>query len=131
MNYGVKVDIKYLVQDQNTTSPQPIQSSSMTPHETGYQYDGSALNANIGPASGYPTSSATTASDGTFHDVPNGVCSNLPINSPFLTATQNITMIVGTTSYSVRSQSLTVSAPGSGSFGHGTISNGSDINASR
>ena len=130
-NYGIMVDIKYLVQDQNTPSPNSIQSSSMTPHEQGYLYSGAPVNANIGPITGYPTSSATTASDGTFHDVPEGYCQNLPIDSPFVTASQNITMIVGSTSYSVRSQSLTVSAPGSASFGHGTITNGSDINASR
>ena len=130
-NYGIMVDIKYLVQDQNTT-PQPIQSASMTPHEKGTFYDGTNYDNNVGPVQGYPTSSATTASDGTFHDVPNGVCRSLPISNPGLTATQNITMILpGATSYPVRSQSLTVTAPGSGSFGHGTITNGSDINASR
>jgi len=135
-NYGIKVDVKYQVLDQNT---QPIQSAQMTPHEQGTGYAGAAYDNNIGPVAGYPTSSATTASDGTFHDVPQGVCANLPIPLPGRTATQNITTILpGGSSPAVRSQTLTVTAPGSQSFGHGTIKNsisspgsGSDISATR
>ena len=66
-NYGIMVDIKYQVLDQNSKA---IALSSMTPHETGTHFDGSPLNGDIGPSAGYPTSSQTTASDGTFHDVP-------------------------------------------------------------
>lgn len=54
------------------------------------------------------------------------------------TATQNITIIKNKKSYPVRSQTWTVTAPGAGSFGHGTIINnitspgsGSDVNKSR
>ena len=128
-NYGIMVDIKYEVLDQNT---QPILSANMTPHEKGTLFDGTPFDNNIGPVQGYPTSSATTASDGTFHDVPFGYCQNLPISNPGLTATQNITIIMpdGTTP-AVRSQTFTVTAPGSKSFGHGTITNGSDISATR
>ena len=50
----------------------------------------------------------------------------------------NITIILNGASYPVRSQTWSVSAPGSGSFGHGTISNsiaspggGTDVSASR
>lgn len=135
-NYGIKVDIKYQVMDQNS---KPIASSSMIAHEKGTFFDGSPLDSNIGPVLGYPTSSKTTASDGTFHDVPFGACSSVPISNPGVTATQNITMIMPDgSSYPVRSQTATVTAPGTASFGHGTIKNnitspgsGSDINATR
>jgi hypothetical protein len=110
----------------------------MTPHEQGTFFTGGNFSNNIGPVTGYPTSSLNTASDGTFHDVPLGKCNSTPINTP-LTATQNITMLLPNgASYAVRSQSLTVSAPNATSFGHGTIQNtitssgtGSDISASR
>jgi hypothetical protein len=122
--------------DQNS---KPIASSSMIAHEKGTFFDGSPLDSNIGPVLGYPTSSKTTASDGTFHDVPFGACSSVPISNPGVTATQNITMIMPDgSSYPVRSQTATVTAPGTASFGHGTIKNnitspgsGSDINATR
>jgi len=129
---GIKVDIKYQVLDQQSPA-QPIQSSNMTPHEKGTHFDGSSYDNNIGPVSGYPTSSATTASDGTFHDVPLGVCLSSTFSS--LTATQNITMIVGSDSYAVRSQNWTATGT---TAGHGTIKNsitspgtGSDVSASR
>lgn len=135
-NYGIRVDIKYQVVDQQSP-PKPISSSKMTPHEKGTLFDGTAYDNNVGPVSGYPTSGATTASDGTFHDVPFGYCQNTPINTA-KTATQNLTIIIGTKSYPVRSQNWSVSAPGSQSFGHGTIQNsitspgtGSDVSASR
>jgi hypothetical protein len=130
-NYGIRIDIKYLVRDQGNP-PNPIQSTSMTPHETGTFFSGGSYDMDIGPTPGYPTSTKNTASDGTFHDVPVGVCRNLPISNPGLTSTQNITVITPTSSsYPVRSQSFTVTAPGAESFGHGAITNGSDISASR
>jgi hypothetical protein len=108
------VDIKYQVLDQNKN---PIQSANMTPHETGTYFSGGTLNNNIGPVPGYPTSSATTAADGTFHDVPFGASASLPISAPGLTATQNITMIMPNgLSPAVLSQTFTVTAPGSQSF---------------
>lgn len=127
---GIRVDIKYQVLDQQS---QPIQSSNMTPHEKGTLFSGSAYDNNIGPVSGYPTSGLTTAADGTFHDVPFGACSSGTFSS--LTGTQNITMIVGSNSYAVRSQNWTVTGT---TPGHGTIQNsitgpgtGSDVSASR
>ena len=129
---GIKVDIKYQVLDQQTP-PQPIRSSNMTPHEKGTLFSGAPYDNNIGPVSGYPTSSATTASDGTFYDVPLGVCASGTFSS--LTATQNITMIIGSNSYAVRSQNWTATGT---TLGHGTIQNsitsprtGSDVSASR
>jgi hypothetical protein len=135
LNYGIKVDIQYTVLDQNGAG-HSIQSASMTPHETGTFFTGGSFDNNIGPVSGYPTSGATTASDGTFHDVPVGICRAFPISNPGLTATQTITMIVGGTggtSYEVRkNQGVTVTAPGAASFGHGTMTNSvGDIKANR
>lgn len=135
-NYGIKIDIKYQVLDQNMA---PLQSSNMTPHEKGTFFTGGNFDSDIGPVSGYPTSSKNTAPDGTFHDVPFGACSNLPISNPGLTGTQNITIIMADgTTYPVRSQSWTVTAPGSASFGHGEIKNaisspgsGSDVDKTR
>jgi hypothetical protein len=134
-NYGIMVDIKYQVLDQDGNA---FQSSGMVPHETGTFFTGQPVDGDIGPSPGYPTSTKTTAADGTFHDVPFGLCQNLPISNPGRTATQNITVLMNKKSYSVRSQTFTVTAPGTGSFGHGSITNnitshgsGSDVSASR
>lgn len=122
--YGIKVDIKYQVFGSDGS---PFQQGGMTPHETGTFFTGGSYDNNIGPVAGYPTSSATTASDGTFHDVPFGLCQNGPINN--LTATQNITIIMSGTPYPVRSQTFTVNGQNQG---HGTISNNiGDISATR
>lgn len=121
--YGILVDIKYQVFGSDGS---PFQQGGMTPHETGTSFTGAALNSNIGPSPGFPTSTGTTASDGTFHDVPFGICANGAITK---TATQNITIIMSGTSYPVRSQTFTVNGQ---SVGHGTISNNiGDIAATR
>jgi hypothetical protein len=130
LNYGIKIDIKYQVLDQNGAA---IQSAGMTPYENGTFFTGGGYSGNIGPVSGYPTSSLTTAADGTFHDVPLGICQAYPIGSAGLTSLQHITIIVpdGSTP-AVRTQTSTVTAPGSQSFGHGSISNSiGDISATR
>lgn len=104
----------------------PGGSQILNLHETGTSFTGAALNSNIGPSPGFPTSTGTTASDGTFHDVPFGICANGAITK---TATQNITIIMSGTSYPVRSQTFTVNGQ---SVGHGTISNNiGDIAATR
>jgi hypothetical protein len=120
-NYGIQVDIKYQVLDQDS---QPLRVSGMIPWETGEFWSSS-------PGPYDHELGASTAADGTFHDTPFGVCSNMPINTD-LTSTQNISMRLGAGSYPVRSQSWTLSdLHGAAGFGHGTITNGSDINASR
>ena len=131
-NAGIRVDIKYQVMDQEYP-PLAIRSASMIPHESGKLFSGASFDNNIGPVPGYPTSGTYTAADGTFHDVPLGVCAGGTFSS--LTATQNITMLIGTASYAVRSQTWTATGT---SIGHGTISNtiispgsGSDVSASR
>jgi len=98
----------------------------MTPHEQGIFFTGGAYNGNIGPVPNFPSSGATTAADGTFHDVPFGTCAQFTFST--LTATQNITMILGTTAYPVRSQTWTATGT---TTGHGTITNGIDVSASR
>jgi len=133
---NVLVDTPIWSLDQNGVA---LKSSTMIAHEKGKLFSGTDYDNDVGPVTGYPTSSKMTASDGTFHDVPLGVCSALPISNPGLTATQNLTMIMPDgTSYAVRSQSWTVTAPGSGSFGHGEIKNaitspgsGSDVDKTR
>jgi hypothetical protein len=127
--YGIMVDIKYQSLDQHD---QPILSAAMTPHENGTFFTGGNFDGDIGPSPGYPTSTKTTAADGTFHDVPVGICRSLPISNPGLTSSQNITMIVSSAVYPVRSQTITVKAPGAASFEHGTMTNSlGDINATR
>jgi hypothetical protein len=121
---GIRIDIKYQVLDQNTT---PIQSSAMTPHEAGTLFSGSPYDNNVGPVANYPTSGLTTASDGTFHDVPFGACVTGGTFSS-LTATQNLSMLVGTSSFPVRTQTWTVTGT---TLNHGTITNGTDVSASR
>lgn len=130
-NYGIMIDLRWRVLDQNSPS-NPILSANMIPHENGTFSDGTPFESDIGPKAGYPTSAKFTASDGSFHDVPLGLCLSVPISEPGRTSTQNITIIVpGGTSYLVRSQTWTVKAPGAASFGHGTITNGFDVSASR
>lgn len=135
--YGIRVDVTYQLLDQDE-KPQPIRSAIMIPHEQGTLFKGTPFDNDIGPVDGFPTSGKTTSADGTFHDVPVGVCSQFPISLPGLTATQNITMILPNQPYPVRSQTITVSAPGVQSFEHGTLKNrlqqpssGSDIEAQR
>lgn len=121
-NYGLFVDVTYQTWDQDSPRVQ-IQASGMVPWETGTFFTGSPVDGPVGNSS---------ASDGTFHDTPIGVCSPYPISNPGLTANQTISMRVGANSYPVRTQTLTVNAPGSESFGHGTMTNSlGDINKSR
>ena len=135
-NYGIRIDIKYQALDAAGAA---IQGANMTPHETGTFFTGGNFDSDIGPVAEYPTSSKNTATDGTFHDVPFGVCSPLPISDPGLTSTQNITIIMSNgTSYPVRSQNWTVTAAGTINFGHGEIKNaisspgsGSDVDKTR
>ena len=129
-NYGIMVDIEYQVLDQNGV---PIASANMTPHEKGTLFSGTPYDNNIGPT-GFKNSTKNTAADGTFHDVPFGVCANGTFSS--VTSTQNITMIMpdGSTP-AVRSQTFTATGQ---TAGHGTLKNsisspgtGSDISATR
>src|SRR2546421_12352220 len=98
----------------------------MIPHESGTFFTGGQFNNDIGPVTGYPTSGHTTAWNGTFHDVPFGVCGSGAFG--FLSATQTISMRVGNSSYSVRLNSWIVSG---NSIGHGSLSNDNDVDVDR
>ena len=125
-NYGITIDVQYQVLDQ---TGQVIKVAGMIPWEKGTFFTGGNFDQQLG---------MPTLSDGTFHDIP-GACSPVPIPGLPLTATQAITMHVGTTvSPVIRNQTLTLSAPaGAAGFGHGTIKNNlppdpnQDINVSR
>ena len=103
-NYGIMADIKYQVLDQNGN---PIASASMIPHEHGTSFKGQPYDSDIGP-SGFKNSTKTTAADGTFHDVPFGACANGAFSS--FTRTQNITVIMGSTTGEGESEFLWVGA---------------------
>jgi hypothetical protein len=120
-DYGIMVDIKYQVLDQGG---QAMKSSAMEPHENGTLFGGTAYDNDIGPTR-ISTTSKYTAADGTFHDAPVGYCTIGVFSGK--QATQNITILLNSSSYAVRSQTFTASSSG---FGHGSITNGSDISAS-
>ena len=100
-NYGIMVDIEYQVLDQNGV---PIASANMMPHEKGTLFSGMPYHRY---RSNWFQNSTKNTADGTFHDVPFGVCANGTF-SVLPTSTQNITMIMpdGLTP-AVRSQTFT------------------------
>jgi hypothetical protein len=96
-DYGIEVDIRYQVLDQSTT---PIASSAMEPQETGTFFPGGSYGPNDIGKTRISTTSRLTASDGTFHDAPVGLCQSLPfVTGQTYTATQNITILLNGTSY--------------------------------
>ena len=120
-DFGIVLDLKYQVLDQQNP-PQTISNAAMVPHET----------ANLSPPidqdicpSRVSTCTHATAADGTWHDAPFGGCAAAAFSTSY---TQNVTMIVGAKSYAVRTNNMSLS---SSSAGHGSITNGSDINKSR
>ncbi|MGO9239662.1 MAG: hypothetical protein ACLQBJ_02540 [Bryobacteraceae bacterium] len=122
-NYGIQVDIKYQVQDQQSP-PQPIAASGMEPMEQGTYLSGGSY----GPQS----LGAATAADGTFHDNPVGYCTSLPYTGPPLAGWQQIWLVWNGGAYYVRVNNWTETIPsGSAGFGHGTITNGGDVNVTR
>ncbi len=81
--------------------------------------------SDVGPSKISGTSQFTDA-NGTFLDVPYGICAGIPFTYSF---TQDISILVGGQNrYTVRTNQVKVS---SSSSGHGSISNGSDIQQSR
>jgi hypothetical protein len=119
-DYGIELDIKYQILDQ---AGKPIFQSGMTPYESVQHADGSTSYNPVGPTQN-SNSSATTASDGTFHDVPFGACSAGTFSGA------NILQIIyiGPTTYKVRQNSFTIGSTGAG---HGSITNSNDVTASR
>ena len=122
-NFGIVLDIKYQTLDQRSP-PQSILNATMVPHETATL--SSPADQDICP-SRVSTCTHTTAADGSWHDAPYGGCATGAFSTSY---SQNITILVGgqAPGYPVRTNNITLSSSGSG---HGSISNGSDINKSR
>lgn len=123
-DFGIRIDIKYQVFDQQTPA-QTIQSSNMIPFEddtfpNGTQSGDTCANSPV------PDCTLNTASDGTYHDAPVGFCNSGPLSN--FTETQKISMLIGSVKYQVRTNNFTMN---SSSSGHGSITNGGDINRSR
>jgi hypothetical protein len=128
-DYGIKVKIKYQVNDQNGTA---IKSSLLEPQEKvtnqifngGTPTDPAPNYQDIGPTRISGTSQFTD-SNGIFFDAPYGACGP---GSFTMTATQNIGILLGGTLYPVKTNNITVSTTGLGS---GSLTNGSDVVKSR
>jgi len=133
-NYGVEVDITYQLYDKNGNK---LAVAGLVPCETD-TIDGVA----------FPTcplaGGAATDANGTFVDTPVGKCSKYPFSKNVI-AEQKIQMqaaganppngpctdpsLLGPV---IRDNTFTISDPGgTNGFGHGTITNGSDVSASR
>jgi hypothetical protein len=120
-DYGIKVDITYQVLDQAGSA---ISKSGMKPLEVVQFAGGSPAGPNpIGPTDN-SNSSTTTANNGTFHDVPFGLCSPSAITN----ATQLQIIYIDSVQQKVRQNAVTYN---SSSSGHGSMSNGGDLNTSR
>ena len=123
-NVGIEIDIKYQVLDQEST-PQAIQSSSMTPFEVD-TVQGNTGSGDVCSNSPVADCTLTTQSDGTWHDAPVGICLNSPQSG--IDIKQVISMIVGSVMYQVRTNNFVDAGT---SNGHGSITNNADINVSR
>lgn len=132
-NYGIRVAIKYQVNDQSNT-PAPITNDKMVPQEKlinlvrdGVSQGNPTPNfINLGPTEIVGTS-RTTDINGQFLDAPFGACGGVAFTVSY---DQPIQMLIDGTQngYQVRTNSITVS---SFSAGQGSITNGSDIQKTR
>lgn len=123
-DFGISIDVKYQVLDQESP-PQAIQSTNMTPFEDD-TFPGNIQRSNNTCPSSVPDCTVNTASDGSYHDAPVGACNSVALSN--YTETQIISILVGSAKYQVRNHSLTINSSQSG---HGTISDGIDINVTR
>ncbi len=129
--YGIEVDILYNIIGA-TTGMNIATTVPMTPYEDVNWYgpnntpDGSSSN-NIGPASGYSDSSQYASGAGTFHDVPVGTCANFAFSDAG--QAQTISVWIGNAEYEVRPS--TRFTTNSSAPGHGSITNGLDVSATR
>lgn len=127
LTYGIYVDISYQV---NNVNNQAVTTSTGVPliplEDVKFQSDPWVYDREIGPDPGYPTSSRFLNDAGQFHDVPVGTCANFAFN--FQTR-QIISIQAGNKDYLVRGE--TVFTKIGSSPGHGSITNGSDVSASR
>jgi hypothetical protein len=127
LTYGIFVDISYQVRNQSGAAVTTSTGVPLIPVEdVKFQNDPWIYDKEIGPDPGYSTSSRFLNNAGQFHDVPVGSCTNFPFN--FQTR-QIISIKAGNNDYVVRGE--TVFTKSSSSGGHGSITNGSDVSASR
>ena len=90
-SYGISVDVKYNITSQNGLN---VASSTIDLEpEDDYFYDGTQYHGDVGPVAGYNNSAQYAANDGTFHDVPLGVCGNVSFSG--LTDYQAISVYIG------------------------------------
>lgn len=128
-DFGIRVAVDYQVLDQASPA-QAIASDAMLPRESfdnifynGVHQPDSPL-ADVGPTYVSGTSQYTSSS-GVFKDAPFGTCSDGSFTNSL---DQHLFIAVGSSSYSVRVNSFSIT---SSSSGHGSISNGSDISKDR
>ena len=121
-DYGIKVGVKYQINDQNG---KPIESKKMKLGETlsGTMQAGNET-INLPAKSGVPGAEHPN-SKGQFMDTPVGATVDRKFT---LTLNQTITVTVGDQVFTVRTNQFKIS---SDAPGHGTITNGGDINASQ
>ncbi len=122
LNYGIFTEIKYQVVDQNGRS---IQGDKMQPMEQGTFGDGTKYS---GPIVSKKPGENHTQPDGTFTDKPVGHLQSRPMKDP-VTIHQTITIVMDGKSYTVRTQTFTVT---SGGYGKGRVTNDvGDIDVTR
>jgi len=130
-SFGIKVSIRYQVKDQ---AGGVIQTDKMEPQEkvTSEVLNGTSLGdpvptfTDIGPSRITGTSQFTD-SNGEFLDAPFGICEPFAISS--YTFTQTIRVLASNQNpYVVKTHNLTATGT---TAGHGTITNGSDVQSSR
>ncbi len=124
--YGIYLDVIYQI---TTTGGAPVTTRTgipMIPTEHIVTSGGSVFDNDIGPIPGYPTSGKYAAFNGSFHDVPVGFCASGPITT---SSTQSIDIDIGDRSFLVRG--TTTFSGTTNSPGHGSVTNGRDITASR
>jgi hypothetical protein len=131
--YGAAIANTYQVLDSSATHS-PLSSTSMEPQEltsnellNGVPHGTAAPTwTDIGPStyngSTYPGTSKMTNAQGQFLDAPFSFCATAPLT---LTITQAFRVLFHGTAYTVRTSNWSVNST---SIGHGSISNGLDIN---
>ena len=125
-DYGISVAVRYRINDQNNPSS-PISNTVMIPQETVTDvYVNGIRRPDIYPQ--FREFSTPTQAPEQFIDVPLGFCANQPFASA--TFVQNIRLLIENTqtSYQVRTNNFVFTSTASG---QGSITNGSDIQASR
>ena len=128
LTFGIFVDISYQVKNQTGAAVTTSTGVPLIPLEdVKFQSDPWVYDREIGGTMpGYPTSNRFLNDAGQFHDVPVGTCANYAFTYQ---TRQIISIKAGNNDYLVRGETVfTKSGP---SAGHGSITNGSDVSATR